>query len=195
MVKRPQKPSIQPPVPGDYGDPTIPMSQERWIGRIVAEWAKLEATLDDLIWQFLNLPIEYGRIITARMDATAKIAMLRALSNLALDPLLQDYLKEYIDTVDILREDRNFIVHGTWGRTIRDRTPIALSLRPKDTPSTVVSETFPPERMKAIWIDIVATKWKLIALFESARASHHKARAQFQEPSPIPLPNPLGQTN
>lgn len=166
------------------------MSQERWIGRVVVEFSKLEASLDDLIWCFFDLPMEYGRIITTRMDATAKVVMLRNLSDLAFDPLLQDYMKEVLDLVEIVREHRNLIVHGTWGRLLPDRTPIAMSLRIKDKPSTVVSETFPPERMKAIWIGIQNTKWKLIPLFDSARASHHRARERFPVLPPIHRPSP-----
>lgn len=101
-------------------------------------------------WNFLNFPMEYGRIITSRMDATAKVSMLRNLNSLAFDQLLQSYMKDVLDSVDAIKEDRNLIVHGTRGRTSPDKTPMALSLRIKDTPSTVVSETFPRERTQEI---------------------------------------------
>jgi hypothetical protein len=196
-MKRPQKPPVLPPDQNAIGDHTIPISQEKWIGRVVVEFSKLDAAMDDLIWQFFNLPIEFGRIITARMDTTSKITMLRALSDTAFDadPMLQHYLKDALDNADILREFRNLIVHGTWGRTRADQTPIAMSLRIKDTPSTVVSETFSPERMQAIWTAIQLVKWRLIPLFESARASHHRSRERFPPPPPIPQPSRGDQTD
>jgi hypothetical protein len=156
------------------------MSQEKWIGRITVEWSKLEAVLDDLIWCFLDLPMEFGRTITTTMNAKSKVTMLRNLSTLTFDPLLQAYLKEHLDLVDILKDDRNFIVHGTWGRTLKDRTPYAMSLRPKGTASTVVAESFTPQRMQSIWQLIINVKWKLYPLFDSAREAHHRAREQFR---------------
>jgi hypothetical protein len=188
-VKRPQKPPVLPPVQNAVVEPfnsTIPLSHEKLIGRVVVEFSKLEAAMDDLIWNFLNLPMEYGRIVTSRMDALSKTTMLRNLSSLAFDPLLQAYLSEILDTVDMLREHRNLIVHGTWGRSSSDKIPIALSLRIKDTPSTVVSETFPPERMQAISTSIQITKWKLISLFDSASTSYHRVRPKFPGPTPTP---------
>lgn len=165
MVKRPQKPPIEPYDSSDWNDPTIPISQEKWIRRITVEWSKLEAILDELIWCFLDLPMEFGRSITTTMSASAKIAILRNLSSLAYDPLLQDYLKEHLDIIDILKDDRNFIVHGTWGLR-NDGTPFASSLRLKHSPSLVVAELFSQERMKSIWRRIIRVKEKLIPLFE-----------------------------
>jgi hypothetical protein len=180
MVKRPQKPPIEPYDSTDWGDPTIPISHEKWIGRITVEWSRLEGTLDDLIWCFLDLPIEFGRTITTTMSATGKITMLRNLIALAFDPLLQDYLREHLDIVEILKDDRNFVVHGTWGRTLRDRTPMASSLRPKHSPSLVVAESFTAERLQSIWKLIISVKLRLVPLFDSATAAHRRAREKFQ---------------
>lgn len=193
-MKRPQKPPIRPTNPGDYNNPTITMSHERLVGRVVTRWAKLEATLDDLIWQFLDLPLELGRIITARMDANGKSRMIRSLSELVFDPMLQDYTNDLMDHVDFLKDDRNFIVHGTWGRKSPEGVPIAMSLRPKNTPSTIVAESFDAKRMHLLVRDIEAVKWRLLALFESALAAHRRVRPQFQEPSSFPPPNRLDQS-
>ena len=184
MVKRPEKPPIKPPQPDLGVQYDLPISQEKLIGRVVVEWAKLEGALDDIIWRFLNIPMEYGRIVTSRMDANAKIAMIRSLNLLGFDPstydyLLNCYLKEILDHIDILRESRNLIVHGTWGRSLPDKIPIAMSLRIKDTPSTIVSETFPSERMRVILHDTVALKWKIVSLLNAASASHDRAKQRF----------------
>jgi hypothetical protein len=189
MAKRPQKPPIIPVKINQIHGPSIPMSQEKWIGRIVVEWSKLEGALEDMIWLFLDLPMEFGRAVTATMDVSFKLKILRQLNELCCDPLLRSYLSELFQRIDFVREDRNFIIHGSWGRVMPDNIPIALSLRPKDTPSTVVSETFPPERMRQIHETIIDLNWRLMWTFESAAASRQRARRQFPGWVPMPLPS------
>lgn len=200
MVKRPQKSPIKTPNPhdGPY-NPTVSPDQQLWIGKIVVEWAKLESCLDDLIWAFFDLPMEFGRLITQRMDATGKITLLRSLSELcfdgkAYDLHLKDYLKEFVDTFDILREDRNFIVHGTWG-TNPFGVPIAMSLRVKADPSWVVSETFPWQRMRHIYAGILIAKVRFYRLLPVAQASHSRARERFRELLASHQPNLWDQTD
>ncbi len=199
MVKRPEKLPIAPPKASSVGLATIPMEHERIIGRLVVEWAKLEATLDDLIWNFLDVPLQYGQIITSRMDANNKLAMIRLLSETSFghsssDYMLHTYLMEIVDTINIVRESRNLIVHGTWGREFPDLVPMALSLRIKDTPSTIVSELFPAERIRVLTGLIVSLKWALVHLFNSANVSHCRSRELFREQSHIRRPNPAGET-
>ncbi|HEY3912453.1 MAG TPA: hypothetical protein VGM07_21565, partial [Stellaceae bacterium] len=57
-------------VPSDHYDAT---------GRVVIAWGKLEANLEDLIWHFLDLSDDDGRIVTARLDARPKLDMLNVL--------------------------------------------------------------------------------------------------------------------
>ncbi len=194
MVRRPQKPPIRPQHPDAIAYQTVPMSHEKLVGRFVIEWAKLEATMDDVIWNFLNLPIEYGRIVTSHMDTTGKTKMLRQLSETSFghsypDYALHSYICELLDHVDIIRIDRNLIVHGTWGRHYPTKVPMSLSLKIKDKPSTVVSETFDDIRMRQLVDRVLAVKWSLIALFDPARASHHRSREQFQRSISNPQPN------
>jgi len=185
MVKKPQKPPILPPDPNVTAiDHTVPMSHEKLIGRFVVEWSKLESTMDDLIWKFLGIPFEYGRIVTSHMDATGKIKILRQLIETSFghsshDYVMFSYFKEALDHIDIIRIDRNLIVHGTWGRN-QQRIPMSLSLRIRDTPSTVVSETFDDIRMRDLIQKIHAAKWAMIYAMDSANAAHHRSREQFQ---------------
>ena len=116
-VPRPVKPPIQPPRPGQIADPTIGLIQEKLIGRTVVEWSKLEACMEDGIWHLLNVPIETGRILTARLDAVVKIRLLRELGERLLPESNWHELSQILDKIDIRREDRNFIGHGTWGRS------------------------------------------------------------------------------
>lgn len=195
MVKRPQKPLILPPDPNITAiDHTLPMSHEKLIGRFVVEWSKLEATMDDLIWKFLNIPFEYGKIVTSHMDATGKIKILRQLIETSFghssnDYMMFSYFKEALDHIEIIRVDRNLIVHGTWGRN-QNRTPMSLSLRIRNTPSTIVSETFDDIRMRDLIRKIIDVKWVLIYAMDAANASHHRSREQFPTMIPIPQPSP-----
>ena len=197
-MKKPQKPPIIPADPGLVAHPEITLSQERLIGRFVVEWAKLELSMDDLIWNFLDLPFEHGRIMTKNLDATSKITRLRDLNETIIDKssteyIVYCYLKEVLDIIDIIRESRNLIVHGTWGLSHPHRIPIALSLRTKDTPSTVVSETFPAERMRILIHEAVSLKWKLVSLFDVANAAHRRSRERFLQMTPNAQPNQSDQ--
>lgn len=169
-VPRPTKPPILPPRLGQIADPTIGLIQEKLIGRAIVEWSKLEACLEDSIWRLLDVEIEIGRIITARLDATAKIRMLRELGERLLPQPEWHELSQIVDRIDIRREDRNFIGHGTWGRSLPENIPVALSLRVKpNEPTEVVSETFSEDRMKEIIGDIQSLKWSLIRLLKLQR--------------------------
>lgn len=195
MAKRPDKLPIKPMAPGAPVLDTVPMSHERLLGRFVVEWAKLENTMDDLIWQFFDLPIEFGRVITSKMDANSKVQMLKTLCNTSFghsspDYMMTSYINELTSEISILRESRNLAVHGTWGRNHPSFTPMALSLRIKDNPSTVVAEDFPERRMRDMITDTIRLKLLLASLFEPARSAHRRSREQFH---PLAQPHPPNQ--
>jgi len=120
--------------------------------------------MGDAIQKMLGLDLEYGRIITGRLDATNLIRMLREIGGLYFEEPDFHTLWTICDKIDILREDRNLIVHGTWGRSDDSSAPMALSLRIKGDPNEIISETFPRERMNAIISNILSLKWDLIRL-------------------------------
>jgi hypothetical protein len=167
-IPRPQKPSVR-PYPGNIeADPTIRMQTERLIGRSVVAWSKLEACLEDFIWELLALPIEKGRHITTRLDAVNKIKMLRSIGEIELVEADFHRLSPILDHIDIIRDDRNFIIHGTWGRAGFDKYTVVLSLRAKGgEPDEVVSETFPDSRIRTVISDIEKWKQELIELMNS----------------------------
>jgi hypothetical protein len=162
---RPKKPPVLPPDPNQQVDPTISLQYERLIGRTVVAWSKLEACMEDFIWSLLGVEIEQGRVMTVRVDAVGKIRMLRELGQLELPEPMFHRLSPTLDEIDVLRDDRNFIVHGSWARTKPDMTHVAVSLRPTGlAPDQAVSETFSVARMRAIIGGIERTKWVLIEL-------------------------------
>jgi hypothetical protein len=143
-------------------DPTVSLIHEKLIGRTAIEWAKLEATMSDAIHSLLGVSLEYGRHVTSRMDATALIKMMRELGQLRLSEAEFHKLSVICDKIDIRREDRNLIIHGTWGRPFGDNMHHALSTRIKsDEPSRIVAETFPRTRMLEIISDIRSLKLAL----------------------------------
>src|SRR5690348_17894668 len=57
-------------------------------------------------------------------------------------------LTDILDKIGNLQEDRNFIIHGTWGLLMPGAVPVAMSVRVKSPmPDEIVSETFSYERM------------------------------------------------
>jgi hypothetical protein len=108
------------------------------------------------IWHFLKIDMSDGRIVTERMDAGTLLRILRALGNRHLEgPLLHEFLSA-MDKIEDRMEDRNFVVHGTWGTLLPENIPVALSLRPKALPGEVMSETFPRHRMHEIVRDVMS---------------------------------------
>jgi hypothetical protein len=151
------------PRSGDDAIPPVGLVQEKLIGRVVVQWSKVEAGLNELIWRMLQLTIEDGRILTSRMDAQTKIAMLRKLGPRYLDGGPLEDLQKALKLADNVRDDRNFIVHGTWGTLLPEGEPIALSIRAKAEPGEIRSELFPYSRMRIIIRDILLVKKSLIA--------------------------------
>jgi hypothetical protein len=150
----------------------VGMLHERLVGRVVIEWSRLESVLNDLIWCFLNVIFEDGRTLTGRADATTKIALLRAIAprHLTSDDKLEALLLA-LDTIDASREDRNFIVHGAWGRLAPEGIPLAASIRVKSKPDEVIGETFNSKRMYKIIEVIVTMRQMLVLLLDEIYAS------------------------
>jgi hypothetical protein len=170
-----------PASPDWEGNPTIGENQEKLIGRVIVEWSKLEAVMEDTIWCLLSLDMAIGRKITTRMDVGTKITMLRALGEGYLPTEVFHALSLMLDLIDMRREDRNAIAHGSWGR--QNGIPIVISLRTKpNAPNEVVSETFPDTRMRAILADIQRSKTALIRLMDEIAALRNNS----------PTPHPEG---
>ena len=113
----PQKPPIQPPPPDQHFEPTISDQQTHMIGRVVVEFSKLEGVLEDLIWFLLDIDEAAGRIVTKRLDAESKLQMLGALADLRIgSPKVLIPLKKTLGNIRELKDNRNFIAHGTWGQ-------------------------------------------------------------------------------
>ncbi len=152
--------------PDQQGRGDISLSQERLIGRVIVEWSKLEQCIQDLIWRFLNLTFEDGRILTERTDITRLITVARALARRKLqDPELTGLL-DALTRADELRDDRNFIVHGTWCTVDPEGIAFSASLRQKSLPGEVTAEEFPHARMHRIVAEIIRVKSIIVKVYD-----------------------------
>jgi hypothetical protein len=120
------------------------------IGLVTEQWPRLEVALETLIWHFLKLDPDDGRIVTANMDARTKIRMIRALAKRHIKARhIKTQLSELLLTIEkVLAKERNWITHGIWSTIMPDGLPTASSLREELDPGYVGSQGFPPERMK-----------------------------------------------
>lgn len=128
----------------------VTMMQERLIGRVVVVWAKLESLLNELIWVIQGKDIADGRTLTERMQITKLIGTLRSLIDKVLieKGLIDeaDRATKLLDGIEELKDQRNLIVHGSWGDI--DGVAAVGSLRAKtDDANSVTVEFFPPRRM------------------------------------------------
>jgi hypothetical protein len=190
-VPRPVKPPIQPPRTDDQLNDSVGLIHEKLIGRLVIAWSKLESTMGDFIWDLLGVEMRLGRFVTGRMDATAMIKMLRDIAPLRLSENHWHRLSPLIDQTDIVRDDRNLIVHGLWART-KDGTPIVISLRQKPLEADqVVSETFPYTRMRVLIGTIEALRGRILLLmYEIGTLPGKSGTPPPEGSSPPPLPDP-----
>jgi hypothetical protein len=165
---RPPKPQIM-PYPGS-GEPSmsgIGLIHEKLIGRVSTQWAILETCMGGAIMELLKVDFEAGRYVIARMDATGLLRLLRDLGRLRLPETEFHKLSSICDRIDIRREDRNLIVHGTWGRADALADPQAASLRIKpDDPNTIISESFSTERLRSIVSEIQSLRTELVDLLK-----------------------------
>jgi hypothetical protein len=158
-----------PPVPlrQDQTIHQIGPIQEKLIGRVIAEWNRLENILHELIWRFTGMSFEDGRLFTERLDPDRAIKILNVLGSRYLDG---DQLQKLIDLLaiaDDLRGDRNFVAHGVWSVLQPEGHNLAASIRQKSEPGEIMSEHFPHTRMRAIARKIEQTRRALIEIARS----------------------------
>lgn len=145
----------------------IGLIQQKLIGRLTVEWTRLEFCIHDLVWRMLNLKFEDGRVVTDRMDAVRVIAIARVLAPRYLqDPVLKSVLEALI-RADELRDDRNFIIHGTWCTVFPDGIAWSSSLRKKSEPGEVTAEEFPHSRMYKILREIGRVKGVIVSAYKA----------------------------
>jgi hypothetical protein len=173
-----RKPDPEPRRPDHYPIPEVSPEQQRLIGLVVLNWSKLETDIEAVIWAFLGLGIDAGRIITTRLNVDVKIELLRSLSLTYLRAEALDGMLNVLDFINIYKEGRNFVVHGSWGTLMPDNIPVCASLRPKAPPGEIISEHFPEERMINLVNGILEAQGNLRMVEEALHAAHDKLRSR-----------------
>jgi len=127
--------------------------QELLIGRVAVAWSRLEHSINEVIWAFLDASIEDGRIITSSIDTKYRLNLLRALGERHLDRDHQKVISEIVIKINELAEFRNLILHGLWVTT-PEGIPAVQSPRgklPNEANSNeVITTEMPPDLMNQI---------------------------------------------
>jgi hypothetical protein len=138
------------------------------IGRAIIEWTNLEKAIEEVVWRFLRVNVDEGRIVTAYLDAKHKMRLARQLSQRHMkDADLEEFL-EVLGHVDDLYEERNLMAHGQWVTMTPDNTPAVMSLREKlpdwVSRQEVIATTMSLERIQAIVNNMVIARNAVIDL-------------------------------
>ena len=155
-------------------DPHVSMQQQRLIGRVIVVWSRFEGALQTVIWDFLRLDMEDGRILTSRNDVDTNIVILQSLGKRHVPKEKREEFKGLIAKIKDYQEDRNFIAHGQWGTGQPGNLPAASSIRKRSDPEHVFVESFSTERMLRLVKDIQVARDDLVAFGEAFLASHDK---------------------
>jgi hypothetical protein len=118
--------------PEQVATPRVGIGQERLIGRAVIIWARLEASLHDLIWTIEGKGLAEGRGETEKHMVGRLLKELRKIGSGSTETALEVRMAvlAVAGAVKTLSEDRNLIVHGTWGEL--DGVPTVGSLQAGD---------------------------------------------------------------
>ena len=174
------KPPLKRKLATHIESPRVSMQHERLIGRVVVVWSKIEAALDNIIWELASVDMAIGRYLTRQFGAEAKIKVTKVIAGNVL--IEQEYknLELILNSVSNCQEDRNFIMHAAWGTQnfgAFTTAPVGLSTRSKsDHPDRVVGESFSSERMHQIINDGIACLRALIAFLDALETSPDRFR-------------------
>jgi hypothetical protein len=161
-IPPPEKPPTKPFDPSQQVWPEIEPSTECLIGKISVAWAKLEASLHDLIWELTGLSLEDGRAITGKQDAVHLIAMLNVLENRHIpDNLLMPdgskFLHKFFDVLDYIETQEKgtqlylarllgAIRRNTHSQFLKRKKPERKRVRGRDLPSSEAKRHCPQHR-------------------------------------------------
>jgi hypothetical protein len=156
MPKRQTKPPIAPRQLGQTYRQQITPEIAGLVGSCIITWSRVEQAIEEVVWALLQIDVDHGRIITARLDAKYKMMLLRQLGNRHFreNTKTSAEFSAVLERLEDLYGERNLMAHGQWVTLIPDNIPAVLSLReklPKETPrNEIVATTIPQERLEAI---------------------------------------------
>src|ERR1700751_2071690 len=107
MPRRQAKAPIAPRQPGDTYKREITENVTALIGNCIVRWSYVEQGIDEVIWEFLKLNVEDGRIVTAHLDARQKMMLFRQLGHRHLPRSHFDEFDTLLGRLEDLYETRN----------------------------------------------------------------------------------------
>ena len=125
-----------------------PASVAREIGRAIMSFSYLETAAEMMIWDLLNLSFDDGSLITSRMQADNKFALLRELLERPTNDKLMP-TKQFWKTLKTLSEARAKIAHGAWIMVDREM-PMIMSHRFSGPRDVVMGESLPAHPVEGI---------------------------------------------
>jgi hypothetical protein len=131
MPRRQAKAPITARQPGDTYKREITEEVTALVGNCIARWSYLEQGIDEVIWAFLKLDVEDGRIVTAHLDARHKMILFRQLGHRHLPDGRLGEFATVLDRVEDLYELRNLMAHGLWVTLVPRNTAVVMSFREK----------------------------------------------------------------
>jgi hypothetical protein len=158
--------------PEQVATPRVGIGQERLIGRAVIIWARLEASLHDLIWTIEGKGLAEGRGETEKHMVGRLLKELRKIGSGSTETALEVRMAvlAVAGAVKTLSEDRNLIVHGTWGELDGVPTVGSLQLETIDR-NEVTVESFPPDRLRDFIHDVTACRDQAMAIIAQVESS------------------------
>jgi hypothetical protein len=169
-VKQP----IQKIRPEQIPTPRVGIGQERLIGRAVVIWARLEASLHDLIWTIQGKGLAEGREETEKHLVGRLLKELRKIgSGSSTSTEIRLAVLAVAAGVKTLSEDRNLIVHGTWGELDGVPTVGSLQLEVIDR-DHVTFESFPPDRLRDFIRDVTSCRDQAMAIIAQVESSRRR---------------------
>ena len=158
--------------PDQVATPRVGIGQERLIGRAIIIWARLEASLHDLIWTIEGKGLAEGRGETEKHLVARLLKELRKIGSGSTETALEVRMAvlAVAGAVKALSEDRNLIVHGTWGELDGVPTVGSLQLETIDR-NDVTFESFPPGRLREFIRDVTACRDQAMAIIAQVEST------------------------
>jgi hypothetical protein len=168
------KPPIQKIAPEQIPTPRVGIGQQRLIGRAVVTWARLEASLHNLIWTIQGKGLAEGREETEKHLVGRLLKELRKIGSGSSTETVSTEVRMAVlavaGGVKTLSEDRNLIVHGTWGELDGVPTVRALQLETIDR-NEITFESFPSDRLRDFIRDVTACRDQAMAIIAQVEKS------------------------
>ena len=134
------------------------------IGALVLQWNQAEASLDEIIWLYLNVNSTTGRVVKRPLANQSKTELLSNLINMKEpDVSIREHIIHVMECWKICASNRNTIVHGSPFST-SEEFDLLLKKHNKKTPRIDVFYEFAYDDIVSIYGGVTACSAHLLAL-------------------------------